>query len=289
VTVQAGTFSLSRTSALEAAHSYYLDYYADMNGNGTCDAPPVDHVWRLKIDQVTAAVDISDKHRMGFNDSCASFAVQSTAPTVATTNFTAVGRIVLGDQVSVPGLSAGQPLAGGSVFLEGFPEQEVFTGADGNFHLALSLPAGSTLADELTDNIGHLVMWYTKRKPGQTSADWDTADVRVGATHDVALNAAIDLGDQKLNYTRSVKIHVANGDTGAAVTTCWIHSSAFQFNLITKGLGNGDYQIDYLPPGTYNFLFDCVGYKSVTQAIAVTAAADINSTQTVPDVKVSPK
>ena len=37
---------------LETGMSYYVDFWADFNGNGMYDAPPADHAWRMELDNV---------------------------------------------------------------------------------------------------------------------------------------------------------------------------------------------------------------------------------------------
>lgn len=53
---------------LELGHSYYLDFFADLSGNGLYDAPPVDHAWRLEIDAVDGDETASFSHGTNFTD-----------------------------------------------------------------------------------------------------------------------------------------------------------------------------------------------------------------------------
>ena len=53
---------------LIAGHSYYLDFFADYNGNGLYDAPPTDHAWRLSADDVQGAEAIEFVHNTNFTD-----------------------------------------------------------------------------------------------------------------------------------------------------------------------------------------------------------------------------
>lgn len=55
-------------SGLEIDHSYHIDFYADHNGNGTYDAPPVDHAWRLVLDNVKGDTVVDFTHNTNFTD-----------------------------------------------------------------------------------------------------------------------------------------------------------------------------------------------------------------------------
>jgi len=68
-----GTFSFSWDGLLEGNESYHLDFYADHNGNGTCDPPPVDHTWRESLGPVTGPVTLNWQHTANFVDVCASW------------------------------------------------------------------------------------------------------------------------------------------------------------------------------------------------------------------------
>ena len=72
-TVSGGDFSFSFPGVLEEGHSYHVDYYADFNGNGSCDAPPTDHVWRKDVDNVQDNVNLQVTHNTNFTDVCSSF------------------------------------------------------------------------------------------------------------------------------------------------------------------------------------------------------------------------
>lgn len=50
-------------------NSYFVDFYADLNKNGVYDAPPMDHAWRIEIDNVVAGVNTVDfAHNTDFVD-----------------------------------------------------------------------------------------------------------------------------------------------------------------------------------------------------------------------------
>lgn len=65
--IPAADFSMDFV-ALRTGHSYFVDFYADMNDNGKYDAPPVDHVWRLTLDNVTEDQVINFVHDTNFTD-----------------------------------------------------------------------------------------------------------------------------------------------------------------------------------------------------------------------------
>jgi len=53
---------------LENGKSYRIDFYADHNLNGSYDAPPTDHAWRLMLDEVTSDTILSFNHNVNFTD-----------------------------------------------------------------------------------------------------------------------------------------------------------------------------------------------------------------------------
>ncbi len=55
-------------SGIESGHSYYIDFFADHNGNGTYDAPPTDHAWRLELDNATGDTTLNFAHNINFTD-----------------------------------------------------------------------------------------------------------------------------------------------------------------------------------------------------------------------------
>ncbi|MAT56068.1 MAG: hypothetical protein CMN32_16475 [Saprospirales bacterium] len=65
--IGAADFSITLTG--EMGGSYYLDFYADLNQNGTYDAPPVDHAWRMDADNLAMGVNNFDfAHAGNFTD-----------------------------------------------------------------------------------------------------------------------------------------------------------------------------------------------------------------------------
>jgi hypothetical protein len=49
-------------------HSYFIDFYADMSGNGSYNAPPVDHAWRLSADNINGGASVNFVHNTNFTD-----------------------------------------------------------------------------------------------------------------------------------------------------------------------------------------------------------------------------
>lgn len=65
--IVAVSFSVS-VSGIELNHSYYVDFYSDHNKNGSYDAPPADHAWRLEANNVTGDVVLNFAHNTTFTD-----------------------------------------------------------------------------------------------------------------------------------------------------------------------------------------------------------------------------
>ena len=55
-------------TVLEEGASFWIDFYADHNGNGRYDAPPTDHAWRLVIDDASGNVTLDFSHNTDFTD-----------------------------------------------------------------------------------------------------------------------------------------------------------------------------------------------------------------------------
>ncbi|MBI5501838.1 MAG: hypothetical protein HY907_16465 [Deltaproteobacteria bacterium] len=73
-TVAAGAFELAWPGELQAGRDYRVDYYADYNGNGTCDAPPADHGWTVDVPPFSDDVTLGVTHSTTFfSGVCASF------------------------------------------------------------------------------------------------------------------------------------------------------------------------------------------------------------------------
>lgn len=57
-----------KSYVLEPGKSYMVDFYADHNGNGIYDAPPVDHAWRVETGVTMGDEDIDFQHNTNFTD-----------------------------------------------------------------------------------------------------------------------------------------------------------------------------------------------------------------------------
>ncbi len=68
-----GELSMVFADALEEGESYHVDWYADFNDNGLCDAAPDDHQWSVSIDAVTDDVVVTYDHDTEFADVCSTF------------------------------------------------------------------------------------------------------------------------------------------------------------------------------------------------------------------------
>lgn len=49
-------------------HSYNIDFFADANGNGLYDTPPVDHAWRMELNNAAGNEEINFAHNTNFMD-----------------------------------------------------------------------------------------------------------------------------------------------------------------------------------------------------------------------------
>jgi plastocyanin len=55
-------------SGIEKDHSYFVNFYADHNGNGSYDTPPVDHAWQLELNDVMGDTTLIFQHNTNFTD-----------------------------------------------------------------------------------------------------------------------------------------------------------------------------------------------------------------------------
>ena len=53
---------------LQIGESYRIDFYADANGNGRYDAPPIDHAWRIEFPDVQGHGTLTFTHNADFTD-----------------------------------------------------------------------------------------------------------------------------------------------------------------------------------------------------------------------------
>ena len=67
VTVPAPDFAVT-VAGLEPLHSYWIDFYADFNGNGLYDPPPIDHAWRLEANGVSGDTTLDFAHNTNFTE-----------------------------------------------------------------------------------------------------------------------------------------------------------------------------------------------------------------------------
>ncbi len=61
------TFSLT-LDAIIAGNSYNIDFYSDHNGNGKYDTPPVDHAWRIELNNAQGSDIVEFTHNTNFID-----------------------------------------------------------------------------------------------------------------------------------------------------------------------------------------------------------------------------
>ncbi|MEJ2677578.1 MAG: hypothetical protein P8174_00720 [Gemmatimonadota bacterium] len=74
------SFSFTIPDLLEAGTAYAVDYWIDSNGNGRCDAPPVDHQWSESLGRITGAINRTVSFDAGaMTDVCATFVPDTTA------------------------------------------------------------------------------------------------------------------------------------------------------------------------------------------------------------------
>jgi uncharacterized protein (DUF2141 family) len=67
VPVSSADFNVTLT-AVESGGSYFIDFFADHNGNGRYDSPPVDHTWRLELNNAAGNDIINFTHSTAFTD-----------------------------------------------------------------------------------------------------------------------------------------------------------------------------------------------------------------------------
>ena len=65
--ITSGAFELE-LDGLETGKLYRIDLFADVNGNGRYDAPPVDHAWRIDLPEISADQVITFVHTAVFTD-----------------------------------------------------------------------------------------------------------------------------------------------------------------------------------------------------------------------------
>ncbi|MBI2603527.1 MAG: hypothetical protein HYW48_10785 [Deltaproteobacteria bacterium] len=275
--VRDGAFSFSFPGVLKAGEAYFVDYYADFNENGTCDAPQTDHTWRVRIPTVDGDVDFVDTHHMGFTDVCSSFTGEGGEEDTDTTTVTLVGTLAVDTSLApTSGISPGALLSGSTVFIEGFPDVDAESRSDGTFRLQIPVPtkqAGGTL---------HAVMWHTVHSDGN-EFKWDANITRIGKREAFAVPSSVSsqtvsLGKVFLSYTKRVFFTLREETTNDPVDLCWVQFPDYKFQLFFNNIGSGLYRVDYLPPGDYTMKLDCLGTEKLVP-FTVSASTSYTDTQ----------
>ena len=275
--VQNGAFSLVMDE-VPSDEILYLDYFADANENGQCDAPMTDHTWRLRLAGLSEDTTLKDTHSMNFVDVCQSFS-ETPAPSPSGETVSLLGTLAVGSGVTgEPGLDSGTAVKGATVFLEGFPESEVTSDASGAFTLQIELPEGQSLKNQ-NHNI---VMWFTSPQQGSVIESWPKESLRIGARRPLVIDASAqtqEVGSVDLNYTSRVRFSIKEESSGKGVDHCWISLPKYRFFTFFKNLGDGEFRLDYLPPGNYDLNLRCVGYQEKSVSIEVGEVSSKNQEQ----------
>jgi hypothetical protein len=66
--IPGATFSLAIPGIIQSGQSYQVDFFADLNGNKSYDAPPADHAWRLTGIGTAAGLSLDFAHNVNFTD-----------------------------------------------------------------------------------------------------------------------------------------------------------------------------------------------------------------------------
>lgn len=53
---------------IQTGNTYFVDFWADHNGNGRYDAPPADHAWRMELDSIMGDTTLMFAHNTSFTD-----------------------------------------------------------------------------------------------------------------------------------------------------------------------------------------------------------------------------
>lgn len=61
-------FDIEIRDIIQSGAQYQIDFYADLNRNGTYDAPPIDHAWRVMATGMAEGLDVSFTHNTAFTD-----------------------------------------------------------------------------------------------------------------------------------------------------------------------------------------------------------------------------
>ncbi|MFK7823925.1 MAG: hypothetical protein AB8G05_07205 [Oligoflexales bacterium] len=257
-----------------------------MNSNGSCDEPQTDHSWRVKIEEVSGDLIFTDSHHTDFKRICSTF----SDPIEANSNSTELqisGQLNLDEAISeIEGQSAGAALEGATVFVEGYPEYEAKTDVQGAFTLNIEIPSSSLLANNY-----QIVMWFTEENDDSDIITWDTEAVRVGAKKEISYDGnsnEINMGSVSLLYTKKAKISLADSESSAKLSNCWVEIPDYGFQLIVKPKGEGIYLIDYLPEGSYKINVDCLGYAVRSETIQIDKANGLDEIQEIQTIILTP-
>ncbi len=63
--VMGGNASFTAAGVTTAGATYSISFYADIDGSGSCDAPPTDHVWQLTDQTADAMGDLTAVYEHG--------------------------------------------------------------------------------------------------------------------------------------------------------------------------------------------------------------------------------
>ncbi len=61
-------FTATIPGIIENGRDYQVDFYADFNDNGTYDAPPTDHAWRIQGTGTSNGLTLHFDHNTNFTD-----------------------------------------------------------------------------------------------------------------------------------------------------------------------------------------------------------------------------
>ncbi len=66
--IPSAEFDVSFMNVFTPGESYWVDFFADFNGNGYYDAPPTDHAWRISANDIQSDTSITFSHNTRFAD-----------------------------------------------------------------------------------------------------------------------------------------------------------------------------------------------------------------------------
>lgn len=290
-TVENGLFQLALPNSLTEAGQFYLDLTLDANRNGTCDPPMADRNWTIPLDNVQGRTNLAITFAPLYSNPCARLAGEATA---FVPNAILTGKLMVATDIDPIGdFVGGQPLAGGTVFLEGFPGQAAVTDDSGNFALMLALPDNRLGVDI------PLIAYGTIEEA--TDETWPAVTTRLGRRQTVlvkrpttdASSTANDvtrgvqaIGDVFLLRTKGVDVSVTDAATGDPLSSCWPSLVGIGFQIRVRPREAGKYFIEYLPPGDYNLKVDCAGYTSANAPFTISSYSE-DSSPTAPPIEVA--